>query len=90
MTSHTARRRKREERRKKLGLPRRPNIEHQDSQEKPDEKTEKSKYKDEQINLRKVSSPKLCALLWLEFLKIFLGSKCMKLQYRRTIRHFQI
>jgi len=51
MTSHTARRRKREERRKKLGLPRRPNIEHQDSQEKPDEKTDKSKYKDEQINL---------------------------------------
>ena len=54
MTSHTARRRKREERRKKLGLPRRPNIEHQDSQEKPEEKTDKSKYKDEQINLRKV------------------------------------
>ena len=54
MTSHTARRRKREERRKKLGLPRRPNIDHQDSQEKPEEKTEKSKYKDEQINLRKV------------------------------------
>ena len=57
MTSHTARRRKREERRKKLGLPRRPNIEHQDSQEKPEEKTDKSKYKDEQINLRKVFSP---------------------------------
>ena len=45
MTSHTARRRKREERRKKLGLPRRPNIEHQDSQEKPEEKTDKSKYR---------------------------------------------
>merc|ERR1712131_437417 len=85
MTSHTARRRKREERRKKLGLPRRPNIEHQDSQEKPEEKTDKSKYKDEQINLSHSEVKNVTLLTLLAADKAFSASMATG-----TVRIFQV